>query len=47
MYVYVVNLNFLSFELGNYYYFVDVISGKVLDKYNMIDFVVGLKVDVK
>ena len=29
-YAYVVNLNFLSPEPGNYYYFVDAISGKVL-----------------
>ncbi|MDH2361264.1 bacillolysin [Priestia megaterium] len=46
-YAYVVNLNFLSPEPGNYYYFVDAINGKVLDKYNTIDSVAGPKADVK
>lgn len=46
-YAYVVNLNFLNPEPGNYYYFVDAISGKVLDKYNTIDSVAGPKADVK
>ncbi|WP_090917602.1 MULTISPECIES: M4 family metallopeptidase [unclassified Bacillus (in: firmicutes)] len=35
-YAYVVKLNFLDPEPGNYYYFVEADSGKVLDKYNTI-----------
>ena len=40
-YVYVVQLNFLDPEPGNYYYFVEADSGKVLDKYNTINHVTG------
>ncbi|TYR78861.1 peptidase M4 family protein [Priestia megaterium] len=36
-YAYVVNLNFLTPKPGNYYYFIDAKSGKVLDKYNTIN----------
>ncbi|MFI8708522.1 M4 family metallopeptidase [Bacillus sp. NPDC077411] len=35
-YAYVVKLNFLDPEPGNYYYFVEADSGKVLNKYNTI-----------
>ncbi|WP_242222345.1 M4 family metallopeptidase [Bacillus cereus group sp. BfR-BA-01380] len=35
-YAYVVKLNFLDPEPGNYYYFVEANSGKVLNKYNTI-----------
>ncbi|WP_369903649.1 M4 family metallopeptidase [Bacillus manliponensis] len=40
-YVYVVQLNFLDPEPGNYYYFVEADSGKVLDKYNTLKHVTG------
>ncbi|MCV5432624.1 PepSY domain-containing protein, partial [Escherichia coli] len=33
-YAYVVNLNFLEPSPGNYYYFIEADSGKVLNKYN-------------
>ncbi|MGG0240244.1 M4 family metallopeptidase [Bacillus rhizoplanae] len=36
-YAYVVKLNFLDPEPGNYYYFIEADSGKVLNKYNTID----------
>ncbi|MBO9128845.1 M4 family metallopeptidase [Bacillus sp. 165] len=36
-YAYVVNLNFLSPEPGNYYYFIEAETGKVLNKFNSID----------
>ncbi|MGF9964282.1 M4 family metallopeptidase [Bacillus rhizoplanae] len=35
-YAYVVKLNFLDPEPGNYYYFIEADSGKVLNKYNTI-----------
>ncbi|ENQ3107388.1 thermolysin Metallo peptidase. MEROPS family M04 [Bacillus sp. 491mf] len=35
-YAYVVNLNFLDPEPGNYYYFIEADNGKVLNKYNTI-----------
>ncbi|WP_020063065.1 M4 family metallopeptidase [Bacillus sp. 123MFChir2] len=35
-YTYVVKLNFLDPEPGNYYYFIEADSGKVLNKYNTI-----------
>ncbi|WP_305927748.1 M4 family metallopeptidase [Bacillus mycoides] len=35
-YAYVVQLNYLSPQLGNYFYFVDVSTGKILSKYNSI-----------
>ncbi|EJV89617.1 M4 family metallopeptidase [Bacillus mycoides] len=38
-YAYVVNLNFLDPSPGNYYYFIEADSGKVLNKYNTIDHV--------
>ncbi|MEX0417040.1 M4 family metallopeptidase [Bacillus sp. C30] len=34
--VYVVHLNFLDPHPGNYYYFIDIQSGQILDKYNTI-----------
>ncbi|WP_369903650.1 M4 family metallopeptidase [Bacillus manliponensis] len=40
-YAYVVKLNFLDPEPGNYYYFVEADSGKVLDKINTINHVTG------
>ncbi|UOY91920.1 M4 family metallopeptidase [Ectobacillus sp. JY-23] len=40
-YAYVVNLNFLAPEPGNYYYFVDAFTGEVLDQYNTIHNVTG------
>ncbi|PFA18662.1 bacillolysin [Bacillus cereus] len=38
-YAYVVKLNFLEPQPGNYYYFIEADSGKVLNKYNTIDHV--------
>ena len=38
-YAYVVNLNFLDPSPGNYYYFIEADSGKVLNKYNKLDHV--------
>ncbi|WP_194738028.1 PepSY domain-containing protein, partial [Pseudomonas aeruginosa] len=38
-YAYVVNLNFLDPSPGNYYYFIEADSGKVLNKFNTIDHV--------
>ncbi|ABS20868.1 M4 family metallopeptidase [Bacillus cytotoxicus] len=38
-YAYVVNLNFLDPQPGNYYYFIEAESGKVLNKYNTLDHV--------
>ncbi|WP_026593934.1 M4 family metallopeptidase [Bacillus sp. UNC437CL72CviS29] len=38
-YAYVVKLNFLDPKPGNYYYFIEADSGKVLNKYNTIDHV--------
>ncbi|MEY8350289.1 M4 family metallopeptidase [Bacillus cereus] len=38
-YAYVVKLNFLEPKPGNYYYFIEADSGKVLNKYNTIDHV--------
>ncbi|PGA90081.1 bacillolysin [Bacillus toyonensis] len=35
--VYVVHLNFLDPEPGNYYYFIDVQNGNIVDKYNTIN----------
>ncbi|PFW96875.1 bacillolysin [Bacillus pseudomycoides] len=40
-YAYVVKLNFLEPKPGNYYYFIEAESGKVLNKYNTIDHVNG------
>ncbi|KEK18101.1 bacillolysin [Bacillus manliponensis] len=40
-YAYVVQLNFLSPEPGNYYYFIEADSGKVLHKYNTMNHVTG------
>lgn len=40
-YAYVVKLNFLDPKPGNYYYFIEADSGKVLNKYNTIDHVTG------
>lgn len=40
-YAYVVHLNFLDPEPGNYYYFIEAESGKVLNKYNTISHVTG------
>ncbi|WP_459502516.1 M4 family metallopeptidase [Bacillus sp. C1] len=40
-YAYVVKLNFLEPKPGNYYYFIEADSGKVLNKYNTIDHVAG------
>ncbi|MCX7921207.1 MAG: M4 family metallopeptidase [Clostridia bacterium] len=40
-YAYCVNLNFLSPEPGNWFYFVDAVSGEIIDKYNTIDSVTG------
>ncbi|MED1299467.1 M4 family metallopeptidase [Bacillus pacificus] len=40
-YAYVVNLNFLDPEPGNYYYFIEADSGKVLNKYNKMDHAAG------
>ncbi|MCI0766208.1 M4 family metallopeptidase [Bacillus sp. TL12] len=40
-YAYVVKLNFLEPKPGNYYYFIEADSGKVLNKYNTIDHVTG------
>ncbi|PLT28898.1 M4 family metallopeptidase [Peribacillus deserti] len=40
-YAYKVNLNFLSPEPGNYFYFVSVKDGKILNKYNTIHEVTG------
>jgi len=37
-YAYQVRLNFLSPEPGNWYYFIDAVTGKVLNKYNQIDY---------
>ncbi|KZE63945.1 bacillolysin [Fictibacillus phosphorivorans] len=36
-YAYLVNLNFLSPKPGNYNYFVDAVSGKILNSYNDLD----------
>jgi thermolysin len=36
-YAYLVNLNFLSPEPGNYNYFVDAVTGKILNSYNDLD----------
>ncbi|PGB03543.1 hypothetical protein COL93_06265 [Bacillus toyonensis] len=35
--VYVVHVNFLDPEPGNYYYFIDVQNGNIVDKYNTIN----------
>ncbi|OQR53398.1 bacillolysin [Bacillus sp. CDB3] len=35
--VYMVHLNFLDPEPGNYYYFIDVQNGNIVDKYNTIN----------
>lgn len=40
-YAYKVNLNYLSPEPGNYYYFIDAQTGKIINKYNTIDTVTG------
>ncbi|KEK22941.1 M4 family metallopeptidase [Bacillus gaemokensis] len=40
-YAYVVKLNFLDPKPGNYYYFIEADSGKILNKYNTIDHVTG------
>ncbi|WP_026677851.1 M4 family metallopeptidase [Fictibacillus gelatini] len=37
VYAYLVNLNFLSPKPGNYNYFIDASTGKILNKYNNID----------
>ncbi|WHY72189.1 M4 family metallopeptidase [Fictibacillus enclensis] len=37
VYAYLVNLNFLSPEPGNYNYFVEAATGKIINKYNNID----------
>ncbi|WP_100618152.1 M4 family metallopeptidase [Bacillus cereus] len=36
-YAYIVQLNFLSPQPGNYYYFIDVTTGEILSKYDSID----------
>ncbi|MCP8969484.1 M4 family metallopeptidase [Ectobacillus ponti] len=41
VYAYVVNLNFLEPEAGNYYYFVDAATGKILNKFNTLHEVTG------
>ncbi len=40
-YTYLVKLNFLSPEPGNWYYFVDAVTGSVVNKYNKIETVTG------
>lgn len=40
-YTYLVNLNFLSPEPGNWYYFVDAVTGSIVNKFNKIQTVSG------
>ena len=40
-YTYLVNLNFLTPEPGNWYYFVDAVTGNIVNKYNKIETVTG------
>lgn len=40
-YTYLVRLNFLSPEPGNWYYFVDAVTGNIVNKYNKIENVTG------
>lgn len=40
-YTFLVNLNFLSPEPGNWYYFVDAVTGNIVNKFNKIENVTG------